>query len=157
MQKVKIYIEHTLKTARKENGTYIYNMVCIKKDGTESNPVEGIETLENTTELEISLRAAVQAMERINKPVELEIFTNCNMFSYCYKTGLVDKWEKNGYVKNNKDKVKHEDMWHRLIELRDQGGHAMTITYVAKTSFTDMLQTRLKRITENVEEKDECN
>ena len=73
----------------------------------------------NTTNNQMELLAPIEALKKIPKGSEVEIFTD----SKYVKSGITEwihNWKKNGWKTANKQKVKNKDLWVELDLLSSQ-------------------------------------
>ena len=73
----------------------------------------------NTTNNQMELLAPIEALKKIPKGSEVQIFTD----SKYVKSGITEwihNWKKNGWKTTNKQKVKNKDLWVELDLLSSQ-------------------------------------
>ena len=73
----------------------------------------------NTTNNQMELMAPIEALKKIPKGSEVQIFTD----SKYVKSGITEwihNWKKNGWKTTNKQKVKNKDLWVELDLLSNQ-------------------------------------
>ena len=73
----------------------------------------------NTTNNQMELLAPIEALKKIPKGSEVQIFTD----SKYVKSGITEwihNWKKNGWKTANKQKVKNKDLWVELDLLSNQ-------------------------------------
>ena len=73
----------------------------------------------NTTNNQMELMAPIEALKKIPKGSEIQIFTD----SKYVKSGITEwihNWKKNGWKTANKQKVKNKDLWVELDLLSSQ-------------------------------------
>ncbi len=73
----------------------------------------------NTTNNQMELLAPIEALKKIPKGSEVQIFTD----SKYVKSGITEwihNWKKNGWKTANKQKVKNKDLWEELDLLTNQ-------------------------------------
>ncbi len=73
----------------------------------------------NTTNNQMELLAPIQALKKIPKGSEVEIFTD----SKYVKSGITEwiyNWKKNGWKNANRKPVKNKDLWEELDFLANQ-------------------------------------
>jgi ribonuclease HI len=66
-----------------------------------------------TTNNRMELQAAIEALAVLNKPCEVEFFTDSNYL----KDGItkwINGWKRNGWKTKAREPVKNEDLWRRL-------------------------------------------
>ena len=88
----------------------------IIKDGKKTH-IKG--SKKNTTNNQMELLAPIEALKKIPKGSEVQIFTD----SKYVKSGITEwihNWKKNGWKTANKQKVKNKDLWVELDLLSNQ-------------------------------------
>ena len=73
----------------------------------------------NTTNNQMELLAPIEALKKIPKDSEVQIFTD----SKYVKSGITEwihNWKKNGWKTANKQKVKNKELWEELDLLTNQ-------------------------------------
>ena len=73
----------------------------------------------NTTNNQMELMAPIEALKKIPKDSEVQIFTD----SKYVKSGITEwihNWKKNGWKTANKQKVKNKELWEELDLLANQ-------------------------------------
>jgi ribonuclease HI len=69
-----------------------------------------------TTNNKMELMAPIKALQKINKDVQIEIYTD----SQYVKLGITEwihKWKKNNWQTSKKEPVKNKDLWMQLFDL----------------------------------------
>lgn len=67
----------------------------------------------DTTNNQMELTAAIEALEALKQPCEVELYTD----STYLKNGItawIPTWKHNGWKTSNKQPVKNQDLWQRL-------------------------------------------
>jgi len=82
-----------------------------------------------TTNNRMEVLAAVEALEALREPCEVELHSDSSYLVNAFGKGWVDKWVRNGWRTAGGDPVKNVDLWQRLIALSDK--HRVTFRYVA--------------------------
>lgn len=67
-----------------------------------------------TTNNRMELMAAIAALEALNQPCEIELFSDSVYLVKAFTEHWIDKWIKSGW-KRGKDPVKNIDLWKRLL------------------------------------------
>ena len=75
---------------------------------------------EVTTNNQMELIAAIKALELIEKPSEIELYSDSAYLINAFKEDWITKWQMNGFkTANNKD-VANADLWTKLIEFNNK-------------------------------------
>ena len=88
---------------------------AILMHGTKAKEIFGGELA--TTNNRMELMAAIQALEALNKPCKVELFTD----SQYVQKGIhewIHSWKKRGWLTADKKPVKNDDLWKRLDQAR---------------------------------------
>ena len=70
----------------------------------------------NTTNNRMELMAAIQALESLKKPCEINLYTD-SRYVQDGITVWVENWEKNGWKTANNKEVKNIDLWKELVRV----------------------------------------
>ncbi len=77
--------------------------------------ISGYEPL--TTNNRMELTAAIKALQALNRPCEVEIFTDSAYLCNAFLNGWIDSWIGNGWKKADKKPVENADLWQELVRL----------------------------------------
>ena len=138
--RVNIYIETSRRGPSRGPGKYMYVLEYFKKDGTLVTR-EGMETLENTFENELVLRAIIAAGKRLTKPCSIRIFTGCNHVLSTTHNSWHIQWQKNGWKKKNGEPIKNAALWEELVAVYEK--HAVSYTK-DEHSYKTWMQEQMK-------------
>ena len=98
--------------------------VVLRWNGTEKE-LHGGEP--QTTNNRMELMAAIQALEALNRPSRVQLYTD-SVYLLNGITKWVAGWQSNGWRTSAKKPVKNEDLWRRLIEAKN--GHDVNWQWV---------------------------
>ncbi len=73
----------------------------------------------HTTNNRMELKATIEALRAIKKPVPIHIYTDSQYVKNGITLWLVD-WKKNGWKTKQKDPVKNQDLWEDLDQIASQ-------------------------------------
>lgn len=135
--KVEIYIEHTFKSPRRTNGVYGYILVYRAPDGKEATKTV-IKEMEATPH-EADLKAAVEALSRLNRPCEVEIIAGSSYLKDAKAAGWIERWEANGWKNAKGEPVANTELWQKLTE--EEKKH--TVSWAPSGSFQKWLRTEV--------------
>lgn len=82
----------------------------------------------NTTNNRMELRAAIEALEALKRPCQIELYTD----SAYLRNGITEwihGWQRNGWRTANKKAVKNQDLWQRLLAALQRHESAGGITW----------------------------
>ena len=71
-----------------------------------------------TTNNRMELMAAIVGLEALNKPCEVELYSDSKYLVDAFDKNWLDSWIKNGWKTAGKKPVKNKDLWIRLIEAK---------------------------------------
>jgi len=68
-----------------------------------------------TTNNQMELIAAINALELIENPSKIELYSDSAYLINAFNEGWISKWQLNGFKTANKKEVANVDLWNRLI------------------------------------------
>lgn len=71
----------------------------------------------STTNNRMELTAAIKALEALNVPCEVEIFSDSSYLVNAFLQNWIVNWKMNGWRNASKGPVSNEDLWHILDDL----------------------------------------
>ena len=80
-----------------------------------------------TTNNRMELTAAIQALEALNRPANVQLHTD-SKYLLDGITKWIKGWQRNGWLTSAKQPVKNADLWRRLVAAMD--GHEITWQWV---------------------------
>ncbi len=98
---------------------------AVLQSGGRRREIHGGEPI--TTNNRMELMAAIQALEALNRPVTVTLYTD-SKYLLDGITKWIKGWQRNGWKTSAKQPVKNADLWQRLVEAID--GHDVTWTWV---------------------------
>ena len=69
-----------------------------------------------TTNNRMELMAAIVALETLNRPCEVELYSDSKYLTDAFNQNWIGGWIKRGWKKSNKEAVKNVDLWERLLK-----------------------------------------
>ncbi|WP_202081492.1 ribonuclease HI [Caldalkalibacillus salinus] len=83
---------------------------------------------EHTTNQRMELQAAIEALNALKSPCQVNLYSDSAYMVNCFKQGWYKNWVRNNW-KNSKGKpVENQELWKQLLELVDQ--HDVTFVKV---------------------------
>lgn len=73
-----------------------------------------------TTNNRMELMAVIVGLEALNRPCEVEVYSDSKYVIDAFEKNWVDSWLKNGWKNSQKKPVKNIDLWKRLLEAKKQ-------------------------------------
>lgn len=73
-----------------------------------------------TTNNRMELMAVIVGLEALNRPCEVELYSDSKYVIDAFEKKWVDSWLKNGWKNSQKKPVKNIDLWKRLLEAKKQ-------------------------------------
>ena len=83
----------------------------------------------HTTNQRMELTAAIEALEALKQPSQVELYTDSNYLRGGI-TQWIKKWKVNGWRTSDKKPVANEELWKRLDTLVNTGGHRIEWRWV---------------------------
>lgn len=71
-----------------------------------------------TTNNRMELMAVIAGLEALNRPCEVELYSDSKYVIDAFEKNWVDSWLKNGWKNSQKKPVKNMDLWKRLLEAK---------------------------------------
>ena len=71
---------------------------------------------DKTTNNRMELMGAIKGLEALNRPCEVEVFTDSKYVLSGFNEGWIKNWMKNGWKTAGKKPVKNVELWQRLIK-----------------------------------------
>ncbi len=73
-----------------------------------------------TTNNRMELTACIKALETIEKPSNIILFSDSKYVVDAVTKRWAEKWRRNNWMRNNKDEALNPDLWERLLDLLDR-------------------------------------
>jgi len=80
-----------------------------------------------TTNNRMELMGAIKALEALNEPCIVSLYTDSQYIADAFNKGWLKSWERNGW-KRKEGELKNPDLWQRLWQLA--GTHEITVNWV---------------------------
>ncbi|MGI6192935.1 MAG: ribonuclease HI [Christensenellales bacterium] len=77
--------------------------------------ISGFEPM--TTNNRMELTAAIKALQALNRPCEVELFTDSAYLCNAFLNGWIDSWIRNNWKKADKKPVENAELWQELVRL----------------------------------------
>ena len=88
---------------------------AILKYGDREKEISGF--AENTTNNKMELIAAIEALNRLKEPCEVELYSDSAYLVNGFNNYWVKNWKANGWRNSSKEEVKNIDLWQQLDRL----------------------------------------
>ena len=82
----------------------------------------------NTTNNRMELTGVITALQALNEPCEVALYTDSQYIVNAMTQGWARKWKANGWMRNKKDPALNPDLWEKLLNLCDR--HSVTFNWV---------------------------
>jgi len=82
----------------------------------------------NTTNNRMELMAIIAGLSALNEPCEVELYTDSQYIVNAINQGWAERWQKNGWKRNKKEKAKNPDLWQQILDLLKK--HKVTFYWV---------------------------
>lgn len=73
-----------------------------------------------TTNNRMELMAVIAGLEALNRPCQVELYSDSKYVIDAFEKNWVDSWLKNGWKNSQKKPVKNIDLWKRLLAAKKQ-------------------------------------
>ncbi|MBD3223903.1 MAG: ribonuclease HI [Caldithrix sp.] len=81
-----------------------------------------------TTNNRMELMAIIAGLETLHESCQVDIYSDSRYIVDAVNQGWVNKWQRNGWMRNKKEPAKNIDLWTRLLELFEK--HQITIQWL---------------------------
>ncbi len=82
----------------------------------------------STTNNRMELTGAITALEALNEPCSVQLYTDSQYIVNAINQGWAKKWQANGWMRNKKDPALNPDLWQKLLDLCQR--HQVTFNWV---------------------------
>ena len=81
-----------------------------------------------TTNNRMELMAAIAGLEALNRPCEIELYSDSKYVVDAFNQHWIDGWLKKGWKRGKNEPVKNVDLWQRLLKAK--APHKVTFIWV---------------------------
>ena len=81
-----------------------------------------------TTNNRMELMAAIAGLEALNRPCEVELYSDSKYLTDAFNQRWIDNWVRNNWKRGKRGPVKNIDLWQRLLEAKTP--HRVTFIWV---------------------------
>lgn len=81
-----------------------------------------------TTNNRMELMAAIAGLEALNRPCEIELYSDSKYVVDAFNQHWIDGWLKKGWKRGKNEPVKNVDLWQRLLKAKEP--HEVTFIWV---------------------------
>ena len=81
-----------------------------------------------TTNNRMELMAVIVALEALNRPCEVELYSDSKYVVDAFNQHWIDSWLKKGWKRGKNEPVKNVDLWKRLLQAKEP--HRVTFNWV---------------------------
>lgn len=82
----------------------------------------------NTTNNRMELMGVITALKALNRPCQVDLYTDSQYVVNAIEKGWAKKWQANGWMRNKKDNALNPDLWQSLLNLLEI--HQVTFHWV---------------------------
>ena len=75
---------------------------------------------ERTTNNRMELMAAIVALEALNRPCEVTLYSDSQYLVKAFQEHWIDAWIKKGWKRGKNEPVKNVDLWKRLLRVKEK-------------------------------------
>ena len=72
----------------------------------------------NTTNNRMELMAVIRGLEALNRPCEVELYSDSQYVVNAFNQHWIEGWIKKGWKRGKNEPVKNTDLWKRLLEAK---------------------------------------
>lgn len=81
-----------------------------------------------TTNNRMELTGVISALQQLNRPCEVDLYTDSQYVVNAIEKGWAMRWRSNGWMRNKKEKALNSDLWETLLSLLEV--HQVTFHWV---------------------------
>ena len=81
-----------------------------------------------TTNNRMEMLAAIIALEALNQPCEVALYSDSKYLVDAIQKGWAIRWRQNNWMRNKKDPALNTDLWERLLQLLEK--HQVSFNWV---------------------------
>jgi ribonuclease HI len=81
-----------------------------------------------TTNNRMELMAAIAGLEALNRPCDVELYSDSKYLTDAFNQNWIDNWVKNKWKRGKSGPVKNIDLWQRLLQAK--AAHNVTFIWV---------------------------
>ena len=81
-----------------------------------------------TTKNRMELMAVIAGFEALNRPCEIELYSDSQYVVNAFNQHWIDGWIKKGWKRGKNEPVKNVDLWKRLLQAKEP--HRVTFNWV---------------------------
>lgn len=70
-----------------------------------------------TTNNRMEIMAVIKGLELLKEPCQVTVYTDSRYVSDAMKSGWVERWKANGWMRNKKEPALNVDLWEEMLEL----------------------------------------
>lgn len=83
---------------------------------------------QRTTNNRMELMAAIVGLEALNRPCDVELYSDSKYLVDAFNQHWIDSWMKKGWKRGKNEPVKNTDLWKRLLKAKEP--HHVTFHWV---------------------------
>ncbi len=114
---VKIYTDGAC-SGNPGKGGYGTILIAVDENGI-THKKELSQGFNNTTNNRMELLAAIVGLEALKKPCDVELTSDSKYLVDAFNQKWIDGWIKKGWKGANKQPVKNQDLWKRLLKAKE--------------------------------------
>lgn len=69
-----------------------------------------------TTNNRMELMGVISALEALNRPCSVDLYTDSKYITDCFNQHWIDSWIRKGWKRGKNEPVKNVDLWQRLLQ-----------------------------------------
>lgn len=88
---------------------------AILKVGPHEKEISGYHP--DTTNNRMELTAAIKALEALNRPCKIKLYSDSAYLVKAFNEKWIDNWQKNGWRNSAKQAISNKDLWQKMLKL----------------------------------------
>lgn len=139
--KITIFIETSIHGPAIRSGSAMYMIEYIKQNG-DPETRQGIITKESATENQLAMMAMIEALQRLTKPCEIRISTECEHILNVMRNCWLPQWKKNNWRNAKGKEIKNVELWQQISDQLDK--HIATFSK-DHNSYASIMQQEMEK------------
>ena len=115
---VKIYTDGAARGNPDGPGGYGTILSCVDAQGQE-HIREFSQGYKKTTNNRMELMAAIVGLEALNRPCQIQLYSDSKYLVDAFNQHWIDGWIKKGWKRGKNEPVKNVDLWKRLLQAKE--------------------------------------
>ena len=136
---IRVFVQTSLRGPCIKDGRYAAIVECRTSRGAVIRKVSGKE--KKTTYYRLALLGMVKALELLNAPCSITIYTDCLYIKNIAERGSPEVWRRSEWKKSSGEEVKNKELWQQFLDMMDI--HIISFRFSKHNDYEDKLEELL--------------